>query len=81
VGCRRTAAKSELLRVVCVDGVITADEAARLAGRGAYVHRDPECLQKAESRRAFQRAFRLTAAPAGVEELRMSMATTHHAGA
>jgi len=81
VGCRRTAAKSELLRVVCLDGVITADPQARFDGRGAYVHRDPECLHKAESRRAFQRALRLTQAPVGIEELRMSMATTHHAGA
>lgn len=75
VGCRKAVAKSELLRVVSVDGVITADPRARLAGRGAYLHRDPECLRKAESRRAFQRAFRLTQAPVGIEELRMSMAT------
>ena len=81
VGCRRTAAKSELLRVVCVDGVLTADPEARLDGRGAYVHRDQECLNWAESRRAFARALKLTQAPTGSEALRLSMATTHHAGA
>ena len=80
IGCRQKAVKSELLRVVCVDGVLTADPEARLEGRGAYLHRDLECLNRAESRRAFARAFKLQT-PAGAEALRLSMATTHHAGA
>ncbi|MHB0929358.1 MAG: YlxR family protein [Candidatus Nanopelagicales bacterium] len=77
VGCRRPAAKSQLLRVVCVDGVLTADPMARLEGRGAYLHHDLECLNKAESRHAFQRALRIVQAATGFEELRLSMATTH----
>ena len=81
IGCRRATAKSQLLRVVAVDGVLTADPAARLPGRGAYVHRDPGCLDKAVSRRAFQRALRLTGAPTGIEGLRATVSTTHHAGA
>lgn len=81
VGCRKTAAKTELQRVVCVDGVITVDVRTRLAGRGAYLHRDLQCLQQAESRRAFQRALRLSQAPLVTEEFRMSIATTDHAGA
>ena len=81
VGCRKPAAKSQLLRVVAIDGVLTADPSARLPGRGAYVHRAPECLDKAVSRRAFQRALRLQQAPTGTEELRATVSTTHHAGA
>ncbi len=81
VGCRRTSEKSHLLRVVLVDGVVTADADARLAGRGAYVHRTSECLTQAEQRRAFRRAFRLDAAPAVSEELRAAVSTTQHAGA
>lgn len=81
VGCRGTSAKSQLLRVICIDGVVTADPEARCEGRGAYLHRSPECLTKAESRRAFRRAFRLDANPAVSEALRSTMTTTHHAGA
>lgn len=81
VGCRRTSEKSHLLRVVLIDGVLTADPGARLPGRGAYVHRSPECLTQAEQRRAFRRAFRLDAAPAVSEELRAAVSTTQHAGA
>ena len=66
---------------MCVDGVLTADSTGRLGGRGAYVHPRAECLDKAESRRAFQRALRLSAQPTGVQEIRMSMTNSHDAGA
>jgi len=52
-----------LLRVVAVPdaGVISLvpDPRHRLLGRGAYLHRDPACLAKAERRRAFGRALRV----------------------
>lgn len=64
VGCRGRAAKSDLLRVV-VDprtGAVVPDEHARLAGRGAYLHPVPACLDQAERRRALSRALRLAGA-------------------
>jgi len=59
VGCRVRTAKSDLLRLVVVEGVIVPDDRGRLPGRGAHVHPDLECLELAERRRAFPRAFRL----------------------
>jgi uncharacterized protein len=59
VGCRAKAAKTDLLRVVAVEGVLTPDPAGRLPGRGACVHLDPRCVDLAEKRRAFPRALRL----------------------
>lgn len=59
MGCRRTATKTELLRLVVVEGSVTPDPRGRLAGRGAWLHPDPDCLDRAERRRAFSRAFRL----------------------
>ncbi|PXY30858.1 nucleotide-binding protein [Prauserella flavalba] len=59
VGCRRRALISELLRVVAVDGALVVDERRRLPGRGAWLHPGPECLSKAERRRAFPRALRV----------------------
>ena len=63
VGCKKRAAKSDLLRLA----VVTVDEQSRVVpdprgqrpGRGASLHPDPHCLDLAERRRALPRAFRL----------------------
>ncbi|MCX4746411.1 YlxR family protein [Kitasatospora sp. NBC_01287] len=59
VGCRKRAAKHELLRVTAVEGACLPDPRGSLPGRGAYLHPDPVCLDLAVRRRAFPRAFRL----------------------
>ncbi|GAB3569569.1 YlxR family protein [Amycolatopsis endophytica] len=59
VGCRKRAPAGELLRVVARDGRLVADPRRRLPGRGAWMHPGPECLAKAERRRAFPRALRV----------------------
>jgi len=51
------------VRVVVVEGVLVPDPRARLAGRGAWVHPDPACLDLAVRRRAFARALRSDVAP------------------
>ena len=58
MGCRERAAKSELLRIVVVEGECVPDHRGTLPGRGAYVHPAPACLDLAVRRRAFQRAFK-----------------------
>jgi predicted RNA-binding protein YlxR (DUF448 family) len=62
VGCRRRAAKLELLRVVAAergaDLEVVPDPARRAAGRGAHLHPTPDCLALALRRRAFPRALR-----------------------
>ncbi|MDH6144810.1 MULTISPECIES: YlxR family protein [Kitasatospora] len=58
VGCRKRAAKHELLRVTAVEGVCVPDPRATLPGRGAYLHLDLACLDLAVRRRALPRAFK-----------------------
>ncbi|MFB9891817.1 YlxR family protein [Planobispora takensis] len=58
VGCRVRTVYSELLRLVVVEGVIVPDLRRRLPGRGASLHPALSCLELAERRRAFPRAFR-----------------------
>src|SRR6478609_10028389 len=63
VGCREKAAKSDLLRVV-VDATgparsVVPDERGIRTGRGAHLHPTSTCLDLADRRRAFPRAFRL----------------------
>jgi len=57
-GCGAKAPKPELVRYVLRDGAPVADPDQRAAGRGAYVHDDPACLERATRRGGFPRAFR-----------------------
>ena len=59
VGCRGRALAGELLRVAVVDGDLVLDLRRRIGGRGAWLHPDPDCLTRAERRRAFPRALRV----------------------
>jgi uncharacterized protein len=59
VGCRRSADKASLLRLVRrPDGSVRADPSGSAAGRGAYVHRDPACVAGAVERGTIVRALR-----------------------
>ncbi|MFD7610621.1 YlxR family protein [Streptomyces sp. NPDC059828] len=58
VGCRERAAKSDLLRIVAVEGACVPDHRGTLPGRGAYVHPASVCLDLAVRRRAFPRALK-----------------------
>jgi predicted RNA-binding protein YlxR (DUF448 family) len=42
------------------DGRVVVDAAARLPGRGAWVHPDMGCIENAVKRKAFGRALRTT---------------------
>lgn len=47
-----------LVRVVQSGADLVVDERQVLAGRGAYLHRDLDCFDRAERKRAFGRALR-----------------------
>ena len=84
IGCRRRAAKRELLRVVAgadAEGhwSVVPDPTATAPGRGAHLHPTAECLALAERRRAFARALRHDAGVRGalsLERLRQHLGQT-----
>jgi len=58
VACRQEAGKGSLLRLVRrTNGGAALDLTGRATGRGAYLHRDPECIESARKRRALDRAL------------------------
>jgi predicted RNA-binding protein YlxR (DUF448 family) len=64
VACRQEAGKRTLVRVVRdAHGEATLDATGRAPGRGAYLHRDPQCLQIARKRKALERALKATVSP------------------
>lgn len=57
VGCRRRRGQGELVKLARVEGrVVLARPGA--PGRGAYLCPEEKCLETADKRRAFARAFR-----------------------
>jgi hypothetical protein len=59
VGCRREAARRDLLRLVrSPDGVVRVDVEGSAPGRGAYVHRERSCVKAALARGTLGRALR-----------------------
>ncbi|MEV4357105.1 YlxR family protein [Nonomuraea sp. NPDC049625] len=76
VGCRVRTAKSELVRLVRVEDHVVPDLRGRLPGRGASLHPSLSCLELAERRRAFPRAFRV-AGPLDVSRVRAQLEGDH----
>jgi hypothetical protein len=62
LGCRRRRPKRELVRLVRgADGRVGVDAAG--PGRGAYVCREPDCLERALKPARLAHAFRRPSAP------------------
>lgn len=58
IGCQTSRPKKELVRVVrSPAGEIGIDLVGKKPGRGAYICPDPECLKKAQKKKALERGF------------------------
>ena len=58
IGCRQTSPRTELVRLVLIEGQPTVDPRRRLPGRGASVHPTEVCVNAAVRQGGFARAFR-----------------------
>ena len=64
IGCRRVRPQRELARLVRGrDGRVIVDERGRAPGRGAYVCRDAECVDKALRAGQLTHAFKRPSGP------------------
>ncbi|MEE4195825.1 MAG: YlxR family protein [Anaerolineae bacterium] len=45
-GCREVTGKRQMVRIVRTPNGIEIDTTGKKAGRGMYLHRDPDCWQK-----------------------------------
>jgi predicted RNA-binding protein YlxR (DUF448 family) len=77
VACRTARPKRELKRIVRTpDGTVVLDPSGRLAGRGAYVCVDSDCLTKAITKGALTRALETQLPPAFLASVGTGVETT-----
>ena len=70
VGCMQSKEKQTLARIALYEGQICVDPSGRAKGRGVYLCKNsPDCLEKADKRRALERAFSMTIAPEVKQEI------------
>ena len=79
IGCRKRDSPSGLLRMTVSGGRVLPDPAHRALGRGAHLHPVAECLDLAERRKAFPRAFRVPG-PLDLEPVRDHVAQCSEQG-
>ncbi len=61
VGCGEMIAKKEMLRVVKTkDNEIVLDLTGKLNGRGAYIHLNKACFDKAVKSKGLERSFKMS---------------------
>ena len=74
-GCREMKNKKEMIRVLkTAEGEILLDATGRKNGRGAYICRSFECLEKAMKNRGLERSLKTQIPEAVYEELKKEFA-------
>lgn len=58
IACQSKRPQREMLRIAHKDGQIRVDHGSGLPGRGMYICKEGDCLQKAFKTHAFQRAIK-----------------------
>ena len=58
IACRESDGKRDLIRIVRVAGGVLLDETGKMGGRGAYVHPQVTCWEKALAGSLIQKALR-----------------------
>ena len=80
-GCREMKPKKELLRVVrSPEGVIAFDPVGKAPGRGAYVCKDAECLNRAVKSRALEKQLEVPISAEVLEKLQLTLDEAQHGG-
>ena len=58
LGCQEMKSKKELIRVVKNnENIISLDNSGRKPGRGAYICKQIQCLEKAQKAKRFEKTF------------------------
>lgn len=73
-GCQEMKNKKELIRIVRSDtGEFSLDSTGKKSGRGAYICRSMECLEKACKNKGLERSFKTAVPKAVYDELKRQL--------
>ncbi len=61
--------KSELIRIVKYNETIQLDKEQNLPGRGVYIDKNPETIEKIKAKKVLHKAFRTNVAPTIYDEI------------
>ena len=79
LGCNEMKPKKELIRVVrSAEGDISLDLTGKKSGRGAYICKDVECLQKARKARRIEKSFSCKIEQEVYEVMESELAAENH---
>ncbi len=70
IGCAEKKPQIQLIRFVDTDEGVKMDTMGKAVGRGCYLCKTVDCVEKAEKRKAFQRAFKRNLPPNEFEKLK-----------
>ena len=73
VGCGQRAPKQQLQRFVRAEDALRPDPAQHAAGRGAYLHRDADCVRRFARGRGAVRSLRWSPGPSARASLVAAM--------
>lgn len=74
VGCKEMKPKKEMMRVIkSADGEIFLDTTGKKNGRGAYICKQVECLEKAFSNHGLERSLKISIPKETIENLSKEM--------
>ena len=69
IGCRQSKPQDRLIRFYCRGDRILQDKTGRAEGRGVYLCKKEECVERARKTRAFHRNFRCKLDEEGLNRL------------
>lgn len=70
VACREMFPKHELIKLVVEEGIVIIDNNQKKFGRGAYICKKEECIEKAKKKRALSAKFKMAVSDSIYEEMR-----------
>lgn len=74
IGCGEMIAKKEMIRIIRTkEGDIKLDLTGKENGRGAYLHLNKECFEKAVKTKGLERSFKMPIHPSLYEKLEKEM--------
>jgi len=73
IGCFERKEQAELIRIVRTESGVTVNSGRKADGRGAWICRDPGCVEKMVKKKGLDRTFRAHFSPETYDRIREEM--------